>query len=87
MNASCPHCRTVLKLKSVKPGRFAASCPHCGKSVIVIVPDDPDSPVSVSRATPLPVRGREHPELPDTIRFPMLDSSGEPIDSSGEPID
>ncbi len=79
MSASCPHCRAILKLKAVKPGRFAANCPHCAESVIVVVPDNPDGAVSVLKAAPQPVALKEAAALPDTIRFPMHKSNGEPI--------
>jgi hypothetical protein len=44
VSVSCPYCRNVLKLKGLKPGRFAPKCPKCGKAFSLTVPDDPEQP-------------------------------------------
>ncbi len=51
MSVTCPYCRNVIKLKSVKPGRFTPKCPKCAKPFILTVPADTTKPLV---ATPLP---------------------------------
>ena len=31
MAVQCPYCRHALSLKKAKPGRYAPTCPECGR--------------------------------------------------------
>jgi hypothetical protein len=39
----CPHCKSSIAVKNVKPGRYAPKCPKCTQKFFLSIPDDPSA--------------------------------------------
>jgi serine/threonine protein kinase len=63
VSVTCPYCRNVIKLKSVKPGRFTPKCPKCTKVFLLTVPADESQAPTAAPYKPAtaPAPAREKP--------------------------
>lgn len=84
MSIACPYCKTVLKPKELKPGKYNPKCPKCGSPFLLTVADDGSTliqqmvqktsgPSGVGLAAKGPAKTSA--PLPDTVAVPMAPSN------------
>ncbi len=52
MQFPCPSCHQAISATPPKPGKYMPKCPKCGKSFVLLVPEDPTATVQVRAAAP-----------------------------------
>jgi eukaryotic-like serine/threonine-protein kinase len=87
VNVTCPYCRNVIKLKSVKPGRFTPKCPKCTKVFVLTVPADESKPATAAAYSPAPAAAPAAPAAPErtaaAISAPVLEQTAAALSAPG----
>jgi len=64
MHFPCPSCKQAISANPPKPGKYTPKCPKCGKSFVLLVPEDPTATVQVRAASPASGRISAPPKAP-----------------------